>query len=472
MNPTELVTPLEALATSGLDIIASEPGFEHGKPNDPAMVAAAELAAKSADVVLLYLGLDEIAESEGKDRDHMELPANQQELLARIAAVNSQVVVVLAAGSAIEMPWLGSAQALLHGYLGGQAGAQAMVNAITGVVNPSGRLAETYPISLADTPTANYYPAESKHALYREGPFVGYRYYTTAGKDVLFPFGFGLSYTSFAYSDLAVTATGATVTVTNTGAVAGADVAQLYVSGAADVALLGPAPRIELKGFRKVFLAPGESAQVAIDFDEYTFRTFDAAADRWVTVAGDYEVAIGRSVTDLVASATLTVAGEQVAAASAASGIENYRTAQVQSVTDEEFAALLGHALPAPQRTDLPLTANSPLSDMQYARSPLARAIHKHYLVRGLAKAEAKGVPDLNIMFQNAMPFRAIAKMSGGMADMAMVDGILTLVNGKFFRGLGQVIKQFFGNRKRQKALKNEFLTLAAGSTSNSVEGK
>lgn len=472
VNPTELATPLEALNESDFNVVAQAPGFDHGAETKPELVAEAKSAAQQGDVVLLYLGLDEIAESEGKDRDHMRIPANQIELLRELQKVNPRIVVVLAAGAAIEMPWLDECQAVVHGYLGGQAGAAAMVNVLAGKVNPSGRLTETYPLSLNDTPTADNFPATGPHALYPEGPFVGYRYYESAQVPVLFPFGYGLSYTEFSYSNLEISSVGASFEVANMGAIAGSDVPQLYVTPAADAAKLGPTAAIELKGFTKVHLEPGEKKQLHIKFDDYTFRHFDAASDRWVTVGGEYGVAIGRNVRDLVLNGSLTVAGEEVGTVAPASQISAYANARVKELTNEDFAVLLGDEVPDMSAQITELGVNSPLSDMQYARSSVARGIYRFYLQRGLRKAEEKGVPDLNLLFQYGMPFRAIAKMSGGLADMQMVDGILILVNGKFFRGLGRVIKQFFGNRKRQKALSEQFEKLATGSTTTPTEGK
>jgi len=472
VNPTELATPLEALADSDLDVVAQAPGFEHGKPSNPELVAAAKEAAKQGDVVLLYLGLDEVAESEGKDRDHMEIPANQIELLRELQQVNPRIVVILAAGSAIEMPWIDQCTAVLHGYLGGQAGAPAMVNALTGKINPSGRLAETYPLSLKDTPTYGNFPATGRNALYREGPFVGYRYYESAQVPVLFPFGYGLSYTEFSYSNLEVTRDGVTFEVANTGKVAGSDVPQLYIKPTAEVAKLGPASVIELKGFTKLHLAPGEKKQVRIGFDDYTFRHFDPTADRWVTVAGEYNVAIGRSVRDLVLEDTIAISGETITTEAASSQIAAYATGQIREVTDADFAVLLDGEVPQDSDESTRLGVNSPLSDLKNARSALGRGIYRFHLERGLRKADEKGVPDLDLLFQFGMPFRAIAKMSGGLADMRMVDGILTLVNGKFFRGLGQVIGRFFSNRKRQKALGKKFDQLSTGASTTSVKGK
>lgn len=461
VNPTSLVAPIDALHDSELLIQASARGFERGKPADAALIAEAVAAAKDADVVLLYLGLDEFAESEGKDRDHMLLPGSQLELLGAISDANPRVVVVFAAGSAVEAPWVDRAQALVHGYLSGQAGATAMVRVLTGEVNPSGHLAETYPMVLGDTPTAGRFPARGKNALYREGPYVGYRYYSSADIPVRFPFGFGLSYTEFAYDDIRVDAEGVSFTLSNIGSVAGSEVAQVYVSAPAEAADLGPMPRRELKGFRKVHLDAGESREVRIDFDAYTFRHFDAVGNRWVIVQGDYQIAVGRNVADLPLHQELFVAGSTVDEASAAARIDGYVNARVHDVTDKDFSALLGHPLPVEPSTERSLGWNSPLADLGHAKSPLARAIHKHYFLRGLKKAEEKGKPDLNLLFLYNMPFRAISKMGGGMADRSMVDGILTIVNGHFFRGVGQVIGRFFANRRRQKALRAEFARLS-----------
>lgn len=360
------------------------------------------------------------------------------------------------------MPWIDKVEGVVHGYLGGQAGARAMVRVLTGAVNPSGHLAESYALSLADTPTAGAFPAEEKHALYREGPFVGYRYYSSAGVPVLFPFGYGLSYTTFSYSELEVDGKGVAFTVTNTGDVTGADVPQLYVSPPPEASKVGPRPRIELKGFEKVTLEPGQTARVRIAFDDYTFRVFDGRLGRWRVIAGRYGVAVGSNVADRALEASIDIDGESVTDTAPAALIENYSAARVHEVTDAEFEKLLGRSLPVAEPVRL-LTATSPLSDLEYSKSPVGRAIYKHYFQRSLRKAQEKGVPDLNLLFQYGMPFRAIAKMSGGLADMRMVEAILNIVNGHFFKGLGQVAVRFFQNRTRQKKLASEFNERAAG---------
>ena len=161
------------------------------------MTKAAVELAKKADIVLFFGGLDEISESEGLDRTHMSMPAAQETLLNELTTVNKNIIVVLSAGSAIEMPWYPYVKGIVHGYLGGQAGASAMLNVLTGKVNPSGKLNETYPIYYEDTPAYAYYPSKERSSEYRESLYVGYRYYTTVGKSMRFPFGYGLSYTTF-----------------------------------------------------------------------------------------------------------------------------------------------------------------------------------------------------------------------------------------------------------------------------------
>lgn len=466
VNPTQLVTPLAALEDSGLQVVGFAQGFDDVLTADPKLVTAAVELAGKAQVALLYLGLDALSESEGKDRDHLQIPQPQIQLLKAVSAANPNTVVVFTGGSAVEMPWLGYAKALLHGYLGGQAGAPAMVRALTGEVNPAGRLAETFPLTLGDTPTAGNFPEQGRYALYREGPYVGYRFYQSAGRPVLFPFGFGLSYTKFEYSDLEVRESGVSFSVVNTGSRTGSDVPQLYVSAPAEAAKAGPRPVVELKGFKKVTLRSGEKTRVEILFDDYTFRIFDPSADRWTKVGGNWRVQIGRNAADMVLSDSLTVVGGNIPQAAPAAAVDNYRLGRVEQVTNAEFAKLLNRPVPEDGPSNMALTVNSPLRDLEYAKSWVGRAIYKQYFVRQLRKVERTGVPDLNLLFQYGMPFRSIANMSGGLADTHLVDGVLTLVNGQFFRGLQQIVKAFFKNKRTQKQLRTEFEALASGEQS------
>ncbi|MFW7414369.1 glycoside hydrolase family 3 C-terminal domain-containing protein [Demequina sp. SO4-18] len=449
VNPTRLATALEAIGASELDVLAYAQGFARTGAADETLALEAVEAATFADTVLLYLGLDEVSESEGKDRDHLSLNQNQVELLTRLRAVNDRIVVVLSAGAVVETPWLDDCTALVHGYLGGQAGAAAMVDVLTGTVNPSGRLAETYPLRLEDTPTHGHYPATGDTAQYREGLFVGYRYYSTAEVPVRFPFGFGLSYTTFGYSDLTVTDAGATFSLENTGSGAGAEVAQMYVRRLSDGAIR---PALELKGFCKVTLEPGERARVTIPFDRHTFRTFDVSADRWVNETGEYEIVIAAHAADARLTARYALTGD--APQQVPAGLPHYACGDVADVPDEEFARLIGRSLPQARADRSDLGVNDPLRAMHGARSPLARTAA--WALRALIdRSERKGSPDLNLYFLYNMPFRAIAKMTGGAVSAPMVDAITAIVNGHLFRGSGRLVRRFFRNLSDAKRVRS-----------------
>ena len=453
VNPTRVESPRELLeaggvASRGLVCAGYASGYErHGGTSD-ALIAEAVALAVRADAALVYVGLDELAESEGLDRPHMCLPEGQDRLVEAVLAANPRTVVVLTGGASVEMPWASSVPALVNGYLTGQGGAGAMLDVLSGAVNPSGRLAETYARSYEDHPTAAWYPATGPLSYYREGPFVGYRYFTSAGIDVAFPFGYGLSYSSFEYSDLAVNEEGATLTVTNTSARDGAEVVQLYVS--APGVVFGPTR--ELKGFAKVEVAAGASVSVTIPFDRYTFRHWETSRGAWETEAGTWTVHVGRNVSDTPLSATLEVDGTTPSPIDPALG--HYLSADVAHVTNGEFAVLLGRTIPTAHPAD-DLSAADPLSEMTRAKTWLARVAG-----RGLhalkAKADAKGTPNLSILFVLNMPFRATAKMSNGAASPDMVDAILDAVNGHPLRGLTRAALGFLSNARANKATQRE----------------
>jgi len=453
VNPTKLTTALEALGATDLELVEYAQGFErHGAPNK-ALEDAAALAASAADVVLLYLGLDEISECEGLDRADMRMAQNQLDLLARLSAVNPKIVVVLSAGSAVEIPWLDSAAALVHGYLGGQAGAEAVMNVLTGAVNPSGKLAETYPMRHEDTPAFEYFPGTERTAEYREGLYVGYRYFDTAGVPVRFPFGFGLSYTTFAYSDLEVTPTSATFTITNTGAVDGAEIAQLYVGRTGDGV---HRPARELKGFTKVALTAGESQRVTIELDEAAFRHFDVATGAWQVESAEYTIEIGASVADPRLHAQVAIEGSIAAVADGSP----YAGARITRVSDVDFAQLLGRDIPPAHWTPGDLGINDALAQMRVAKSGLARLAFR-VLDSLKRKAERAHTPDLNLLFLYNMPFRAIAKMTNGAVTMGMVEAIVMIVNGHFFRGVGALVSGFVRNARDNATTRRELKATA-----------
>jgi beta-glucosidase len=446
VNPTKVENAMDVIQNFDLEVVGFAPGYPRSGAGDPAMVTAAVELAKQADVVLLYIGLDEISESEGLDRGTMKLPQSQIELLNAVSQVNSQIVAVLAAGSSIEMPWEDQCTAIIHGYLCGQAGATAMLRAITGEVNPSGKLAESYPLTYEDTPSAPYFPSKERTSEYREGIYVGYRYFETAKVPVRYPFGYGLSYTSFAYSDLTVTEKAATFTLTNTGAVDGAEVAQLYV-GKADAAVFRPAK--ELKGFAKVFLKAGESQQVTIPLDDKAYRYFNVKTNRFEVEGGTYQIMVGASCADIRLTGTVEVSGTNAPNPYNPGMLPGYYDCQIGAVSDQEFEQLLGHPIPDGHWSG-ELDLNDAICQMSYAKSGLARLVYR-ILTKKLNKSMESGTPDLNIMFIYNMPFRGIAKMTGGLCSMEMVGGIQKAVNGHFFSGLGTIISGFFRQRKVTK---------------------
>ncbi len=447
VNCTKLDHTMDVIGNFDLNVVGFEAGYPRCGAGDPAMQAKAVELAKQGDYVLLYLGLDEISESEGLDRAHMKLPQSQIDLLNAVAEVNPNVIIVMSAGSSVEMPWLDKCKAMVHGYLCGQAGASAVLKVILGEVNPSGKLSETYPVAYEDTPSAPYFPAKERTVEYREGLYVGYRYFETAKVPVLFPFGYGLSYTTFAYSDLKVSPTEATFTITNTGKVDGAEIAQLYVH-AKNPTVYRPAK--ELKGFAKVFLKAGESKTVTIKLDDKAFRYFNVKTDKFEIDGGEYDIMIGASVADIKLTGTVTVKGTDAPAPYDMSKLPSYAKGDIKAVSDEEFTELLGHPIPDGHWLEGELEMNDAICQLYYAKSGPARFVYK-IMTNMLNKSMEKGKPDLNIIFIYNMPFRAIGKMAGGMCSQEMCHSILKIVNGHFFKGVGGVIGGFFRQRKVQK---------------------
>lgn len=313
ITPTKMTSFLDTLAER--DIKADfAPGFTLDlEPADLALESEAVETAKNADVVLMFLGLPEAAESEGFDRDTLDMPAKQIALLEQVAATNQNVVVVLSNGSVVSVaPWAKNAKGILESWLLGQSGGPALADVIFGQVSPSGKLAQSIPLDINDDPSMLNWPGEEGHVDYGEGVFVGYRYYDTYGKVVDYPFGYGLSYATFEIADVAAAKTGAntatvTATVTNTSDVDAAETVQVYVApGKADAAR----PKHELKGFTKVFLKAGESKSVTIDLDERAFAYWSEKYNDWHVESGEYAIEVGVSSRDIADTVVVTLEGD------------------------------------------------------------------------------------------------------------------------------------------------------------------
>ena len=436
VNPTKQSNFLTSLQRNGLQPVYAQ-GYKCGADPDRDLTKQAIETAKNAEAVLLCVGLDEMSECEGLDRSDLNLPANQLALIRAITRVNPNTVLVLFGGAPFLMPDT-PYRAAIHGYLGGQAGVSAMAEVLAGKICPSGHLAETWPMALEDTPCHPYYPGKEKTAEYREGLFVGYRYYEKAGVSVRYPFGHGLSYTSFQYSDIVADSHGVTFTLQNTGLCQGAEVAQVYVSSrTGNIFRAGR----ELKGFKKVFLRPGESLRVTIELDDKAFRFYNPQTRRFEVETAHYIIEVGSSAADIHLSTTLRILGDNTA--NPFPSLPSYESGNIQAVSDEEFAALLGHPIPE-SKWDGKIGVNDAIARFATAKSPVARMLCRS-LEKRVAKRNKKDITELFIL---NMPIRAMSQMTGGKISPAMTEDIAFLANGHLIRGSFRLIRHYFAGRK------------------------
>ena len=421
INPTQLTSLCDALPgvpfAAGCD--------EKGNVTEESLSEAAA-AAKSAKVAVVCAGLPDLYESEGFDRETMTMPEGHIRLIETVAAANPNTVVVLFCGSAVETPWIDKVKAVLYMGLPGQAGGAAAANLLTGAVNPSGKLTETWPLVYGDVPSRDTFGKKVTH--YKEGLYVGYRYYDKAGKAVRFPFGHGLSYTQFAYSGLEIDGRTVRAVVTNTGGRAGAEVVQLYVAPPQD-GLYRPAK--ELKGYTKVFLTPGESKTVTFTLDD---RSFAVWSDGWKVPAGTYTIELGASSADIRLSQSIEVGGERVAAPDWQLG-SWYETLEGLP-TDAEFESLFG----GPLQADPPLEkGHFTMEDSTMEMKDLSDVMMQMF--KGTEAAIAQGFggkvdysdPTFKMMVMAGAdsPLRAAVLSSCGTFPAQMAEGMLAMANGQ-----------------------------------------
>lgn len=445
VNPTQVENLLDSLKGKGLILQGFAQGYSHeNEAADMDLIQEAVRLCAGADVVLLCMGLDDRSEVEGQDRTHLELPESQTALLHALSRVNPNIVLVLSGGAPFRMPNSKLFRAAIHGYLSGQAGGPAMADALVGAVNPSGKLSETWPLALEDTPCHPYYPGTGRTCEYREGLYVGYRYYDTANVPVRYPFGYGLSYTTFAYSDLKADTNQVTFALTNTGPVDGAEVAQVYISCKNSKI---HRPKKELKGFAKVFLKAGERKEVTIELDDKAFRYFDTCTGRFEVEAGEYEIFVAASVNDVKLTATIPLLIGN-AEPKSTENLPSYASGDVTAVSDEEFSALLGRPIPDSNWTD-EIDLNDPLSRLGDAKGALALLMY-----RILKKKMDQNPADGMMLYVFNMPLRAVAKCTGGLITENMAKDIQSICNGHGFSGLCRLIGHFFSDRNRMKAFR------------------
>jgi beta-glucosidase len=427
ITPIKLDNLCDVLAGRGTEFVYA-PGYDpESDAPDPALLDEAAAAAKNADQALVCIGLPDAYESEGFDRDHLRIPESHIALLERVAAVNPNTAALLFCGDAVEMPWAGRARAILLLYLGGEAGAEAAADLLYGDVNPSGKLAETFPLKLDDNPSGAYFPGGDKTVEYRESIYVGYRYYDKAGADVLFPFGYGLSYTSFAYRDLSLSESGGIVTasvkVKNTGEKAGAESVQFYVSRKSPSVF---SPVRELKGFKKLFLEPGEEKTALVALDRRAFAWYSVEKKDWVVDAGEYTVSAAASSRDLRCEAVIALKGETPRKTA---GPAAYLQPDIPFAADKgSFEELYGRTLPPSSRLPgEPLTANSTLAEFGKTQTGAG-------VLAGMKNqmAGSGGDGTFDRMFDRMfgeMPLRALGMFSQGALGPEQIQNLLAAAN-------------------------------------------
>lgn len=455
INPTELSDAFSELVKAGYQPLYS-PGYnKNSKSISQLLINDACDLAKRSDIVLLFIGLTDDYEAEGYDRTTLELPAAHNRLAEEICEVCDNVVVVLSGGSPVTMPWLSKVKAVLNGYLGGQAGGAAIADILSGRQNPCGKLAETYPLSLGDTQCVNYYPGTVMTTEYRDSVYIGYRYYDTAKKDVLFPFGFGLSYTEFKYSALKLSKKkikdDETLTVSfnvkNVGSVAGAEISQLYVSDC-ESTIYRPAK--ELKGFAKTFLEPGEEKTVTIELSKRAFAYYNVNIHDWHVESGDFAVLVGASSRDIKLEGKVNVqsTAKDVAVPDYKAVAPEYYTGEVQRVSDEAFTAVLGHEIPPCERGNEPFTL---LDSLERTKNSKWGKIINTVIDKALNAVfkESNSTVDMVKAMALQIPIRNFITMSSGVFTEEMAQGLLMILNddqstlkgaGKIFAGLGSAI--------------------------------
>lgn len=432
-------------------------GFDrYGKKNNKLEKEALELAAK-ADIIVYFLGLDEVTESEGLDRDDINIHQNQIDLLHKLKGMGKKIVAVLSGGSVIDLRWDVDCDALLNGALSGQAGCNSILDMLNGDVNPSGKTSETYIVKYEDTPSIDNFETGKVQILYKESIYIGYRYFEKNNLEVKYPFGYGLSYTTFAYSDLEVTDEGVKFKITNTGKVAGKEIAELYI-GLKNSHIFRPVK--ELKGFHKTkLLQPGESEEVEIKFDDKSFRYWNVKTNGWEVEEGDYDIYIGASSADIRLTGSIHKEGTTTEYPYSAEELPSYYSGNVQHVSDEEFKKLYGREFPNDdfdwcnkKHTRIHIHYTNLFADLPQARGWTGRLVGR--VLRSLVRHGEKHNKKLRnsiVMGPWGFPMRATSRMMN--MPMAQADGLIMMFDGHFHKGLAQFIR---GGKQKPKYPKED----------------
>ena len=444
INPTMIDSGRRAFNNSPISVKYADGYDRSGKrKNEDAYITEACNLAKNASKAVVFIGLTDDYESEGFDRSTMKLPDGHNRLVEAVSRVNDNVVVVLEGGSPVEMPWADDVKAILNAYLGGQSVAPAIVDVLTGKANPCGKLAETYPVCLKDTPTSFRDPDSKEDVQYRESIFIGYRYYDKVERNVRFPFGFGLSYTSFEYSDIKLKkknltkGEGAKVTFTikNTGDVAGSEIAQVYV--AKPESKIFRAPK-ELKGFVKIHLDPGEEKKVSVELDDRAFAFWNTATEDWCVESGEYKILVGASSRDIRLEAAAKMKSEDdetIVDLRESAGV--YFDGDPARAREDDFKVIYGGEFKlAPE-----ITSDSLNNSIERSKDKgLAKFIYNTVDLAMKPKGGVGSSMITNTIMQT--PIRNYVSMSNGLFTEDMADGLLKVFEGKdVAKGVGKIAK-------------------------------
>lgn len=432
INPTKLVNITDAMP----DVPCCACGDAQGNVSAKDQQDAVE-AAKKRKIAVVVVGLPDSYESEAFDREHMRLPDGHNALVDAVAQANPNTVVVLLGGSAMELPWADKVKAILYMGLPGQAGGQAVANLLTGKANPCGKLTETWPLSYEDVISGDTFG--KKNTEYREGIYVGYRYYDKAEKAVRYPFGYGLSYTSFAYSNLKVQDRTVTVQVKNTGLVSGAEVVQLYIS-APQIGLFRAVK--ELKGFARMELEPGESKTVKFTLDD---RSFAIWSDGWKIPGGTYKIQIAASSWDICLEEAIEISGEEISAPAWQQG-SWYETLSGKP-SREAWEKLMGHPVPViPEPRKGQFTMDSTCMEMKDHSfvMKIQYMVTENIIAKGFGGKKDLSDPSYKMMLTCATdcPMRSVIISGGGAMSDSLAQGLLHMANGHYIKGICAMLKK------------------------------
>jgi len=435
IEPTFLDNALDALKHKQLNIVGSSKGFNRFGGKNHKLVNESIQLAKQSDAVILFLGLDEGSETEGIDRDSMSLRKEQLTLIQEIVKVNQNLIVVLSGGSPVEIPFDADVCAILHSYLGGQGSGEAVASLLVGEMSPCGKLAESYPVQYSDVPSKNYYPGGENTSEHRESLYIGYRYYEKANVSVRYPFGHGLTYTTFEYSDLKVRDHEVEFKITNTGHVLASEIAQVYI-GLENSAVFRSVK--ELKGFKKVALQPGETKTLTIPLDEHAFKFYSTFENRWATESGTYDIMIGASSKDIRLKDKWVVAGDALFNESHHStSVSKYFEGNIQNLTKEDFEALLEREIP-PSSWDhsKDLDQNDTFRQAGYKSWVGKTIVGLLELTRKILWLLKRPIAANYVYFVMNMPFRQMHRFSKGKISEKRVNRYLMVINKGLIRGL------------------------------------